>query len=177
MNLFLKIVITLAAVVCVNISQAFPPPYTVLVVKPTNDSEHLQYEVLPEGPFKGLAVKRRWLEHILEYNFQRLSRVYDLTFSSELYLDDFNVLKALGQIGFRERALNAFTTSFSVKTVEGVSHHDIQCKTKTYLYLGVEPKLLLENCRNEQVEFFDDSIQIDLNRKLFQIWDEDTPLY
>ena len=157
-----------------NTSQAYPPTYTVLVVKPTNDSEHLQYEVLPEGSFKGLAIKRRWLEHTLEYNFRSLSRVYDLTFSSELYLDDFNILKALGQMGMRERALNAFTTSFSVKTVQGVSHHDIQCKTKTYLYLGVEPKLLLENCRNEQVKLIDDSIQIDLNRKLFQVLDEDT---
>ena len=177
MSLFLKIAITLLTVVCVNTSQAYPPTYTVLVVQPKNDSERLQYEVLPEGSFKGLAIKRRWLEHILEYNFQSLSRVYDLTFSSELYLDDVNLLKTFANLGVMERALHAFTTSFSVQTVQGVSHHDIQCKTKAYLYFGVEPKLLLENCRNEQVELIDDSIQIDLNRKLFQLDVEDTLLY
>ena len=169
MNLLLKIIITFIAVICTHTSQA-NLSYRVKEYRTKNFTEYLNFEenyaVLPEGPFKGLGVEKRWLENLLAAQFRSISKIYDLSFSSEIYLDDFNVLEALANLGVMERFLNAFTTSFSLETFDGVTHQDIQCKTRTFLYFSIEPKLWLENCKNEQINLLMDVVQINLSNRL-----------
>ena len=115
-------------------------------------SESADYLIIPEGPYEGDVISRSKLAVFIADHFKSISRVYDISFTSELHSIEaaFNIV-SLGILPALDGA-DYFTASFAVETTSGHVFENIKCMavTSTALAIANRNSLAIGGCESNQ---------------------------
>ena len=111
--------------------------------------------VMPEGTCENCIVNSQKLGVEIVKKFKSISRIYDISFDSELYIDE--ALATIFSFGQADNTYDNFSVSFTITTLSGADHN-IECKARTS-----KRYLILENCGNDQVVLSKDWIHINFD--------------
>ena len=154
MGLFLRNMIVVIGFVIITVSCGGKQDNRIVLSSESED--HL---TIPRGDDAGKTINRQKLAVLIADHFDDISRVYNISFESELYFSEavWNTL-SLGLNDALDHT-DYFTTSFTVETTSNTIHGNIQCLSRS----TSDDKLYMTDCKNDHV-VLDKNIEIPFHK-------------
>ena len=149
MSLFLRNMIAVIGFVIITVSCGGKQDNRIVLSSESED--HL---TIPRGDDAGKTIDRQKLAVLIADRFNDISRVYDISFLSELYLSD-EAFRYQSSGMFMFDTTDYFTISFTAETTSGAVYSNIKCLSTFSEHMGLQGY----ECRNNQA-LLDKEIEI-----------------